>query len=93
MEAMEQVESILLGEVHCLNCGRTLAEALQNPQSGKIRLRPAANQVSVEVEVVDRHTLRCHRCHGRALLEGVLPEEIPFSSRSNRSARSFVSAA
>lgn len=58
-----------VGEVHCLNCGRSLAEVVRDGSSGKLQMQPAINQSRVQVLVAGRHLLRCAHCHGRAFVE------------------------
>lgn len=86
-------DSDLVGEVHCLNCGRTLAEAIRNPLSGKLRLRPALNQASVQVELTERRELRCGRCHGRALVEPLIQPGIQVRGRGRHPIQPLQGAA
>ena len=58
-----------VGEVHCLNCGRSLAEVVRDGSTGKLRMQPSLNQTHVQVLVAGRHLLRCARCRGRAFVE------------------------
>jgi len=58
-----------VGEVHCLNCGRSLAEVIRDGSTGKLRMQPSHNQLSVQVIVAGCRLLRCARCHGRAFVE------------------------
>jgi DNA-directed RNA polymerase subunit RPC12/RpoP len=58
-----------IGDVHCLNCGRALAEVVRNQDDGKLYLRPTSNQSNVQVIVAGRRLLRCRRCGGRAFVE------------------------
>lgn len=66
----------IVGEVHCLNCGRTLADAVRNPMNGKVRLRPARNQYKVQVSVIDQRRLRCDHCLGTAFIEPLIWDNI-----------------
>jgi DNA-directed RNA polymerase subunit RPC12/RpoP len=70
-----QTSQQAIGDVHCLNCGRTLAELVHNPDDG-YRLQPTVNQSTVQVVVAGRRLLRCRRCGGRAFVE--LREETPI---------------
>lgn len=63
-----------IGDVHCLNCGRALAQLIHDPD-GQYRLVPTVNQSTVQVIVAGRRLLRCRRCGGRAFVE--LREETP----------------
>jgi hypothetical protein len=67
MMTHEQAQHV--GDVRCLNCGRVLAAAMRQPETGRIRLRPAINQSNVQVIVAGRRMLRCARCRGRAFVE------------------------
>ena len=58
-----------VGEIRCLNCGRMLGESVRSPATGKLRLRPAADQRTISVSVIAGQTLRCNRCEGRAFIE------------------------
>jgi hypothetical protein len=64
-----------IGDVHCLNCGRALAEVVRDLDDGKLHLRPTSNQSNVQVMVAGRRLLRCLRCGGRAFVE--LSEDAP----------------
>jgi DNA-directed RNA polymerase subunit RPC12/RpoP len=64
-----------IGDVHCLNCGRALAQVVRN-QTGGYQLLPTIHQSTVQVIVAGRHLLRCRRCGGRAFVE--LREETPI---------------
>jgi DNA-directed RNA polymerase subunit RPC12/RpoP len=59
----------LIGEVHCLNCGRTLAEVVHDGSDGRHLLRPAAHQEVIEVKLIGPRALQCRRCGGRAMVE------------------------
>ncbi len=65
-----------IGDVHCLNCGRTLAEVTRKPDDGTLHLRPTTNQSNVQVIVAGRRLLRCRHCGGRAFVE--LAEDAPI---------------
>jgi hypothetical protein len=70
-----------VGDIRCLNCGRSLAEVIRDGETGKMSLRPAANQSKVQVVVAGRRMLRCARCHGRAFAEQLMePGEEHFAS-------------
>jgi len=58
-----------VGDVRCLNCGRSLAKVVRDAETGKMSLSPAANQSAVHVVVAGRRMLRCARCRGRAFFE------------------------
>lgn len=58
-----------IAEVHCLNCGRLLAQAVRDGERQTIALQPAAHRASVEVVVAGRRRLRCAHCGGRAFVE------------------------
>ena len=65
-----------IGDVHCLNCGRALAQVVRNPANDSYQLLPTVNQSTVQVIVAGRRLLRCRRCGGRAFVE--LREETPL---------------
>jgi hypothetical protein len=70
-----------VGDVRCLNCGRSLARVIRDGETGRAALQPAANQSKVQVLVANRRMLRCARCHGRAFVERLLdPGEEHFMS-------------
>jgi hypothetical protein len=70
-----------VGDVRCLNCGRSLATVIKDAETGKLALQPAANQTNVQVVVSGRRMLRCARCRGRALVEQLVePGEEHFMS-------------
>lgn len=59
----------MLGELHCLNCARHLADILLDA-AGRARLgHPAGQKTRPILAVAGRAGLRCGRCGGRALLE------------------------
>ena len=62
---------ILIGDIHCVNCGRLLGELARNPETGKLRLRAAAHRQEMLVAIERGRTLRCIRCNGRAFVEPV----------------------
>lgn len=72
MKSVIRDDTCLVGEVRCLNCGRTLAEAVRNPLNGKLRLRPAPNQRAIQAHLVARRKLTCARCRGTAFLEPLI---------------------
>jgi len=90
---MQQNNGTFVGEVNCLNCGRTLGEALRSADTGRLRLRPAAHQPEPLVELVDRHTLRCRHCLGRAFIEPVLSRDVAPEAAAAGSTRSVAGAA
>ena len=58
---------MLIGEVRCLNCSRSLGEVAQAGDSGQWRLvRPGVGGVLPRLA---HGRLRCSRCGGRALVE------------------------
>lgn len=59
----------VVGEVHCLNCGRMLAQVAREMQDGGLQLLPASDESAVQVVIAGRRMLRCSRCSGRALVE------------------------
>jgi hypothetical protein len=59
----------VVGEVHCLNCGRMLAQVAREVESGGLQLLPTSNESAVQVVIAGRRMLRCSRCGGRALVE------------------------
>jgi len=65
-----------IGDVHCLNCGRALAQVVRNPVDGGFQLLPTVNQSTLQVILAGRRLLRCRRCGGRAFVE--LLEETPI---------------
>jgi hypothetical protein len=71
----------LVGEVHCLNCGRVLANVVRASEQGGFRLRPAMGQSTVQVKIPSPGLLRCGRCNGRAFVE---PLEEPAEERATR---------
>jgi hypothetical protein len=68
---------MVVGEVNCVNCGRTLAEAFGVAGVIPITLRPAPYQATLQVETVGGRALRCKHCHGRAFLDRELPRDVP----------------
>jgi DNA-directed RNA polymerase subunit RPC12/RpoP len=62
------IERYAIGEVHCLNCGRSLARVVERLNGG-FHLLPTLNQSAVHVIVAGGRLLRCQRCGGRALVE------------------------
>lgn len=62
---------VLIGDIHCINCGRLLGELVRNPGTGKLRLRAGANRQELLAVVERGRTLRCTRCQGRAFVEPV----------------------
>jgi len=64
-----QLETWIVGEVHCLNCGAVLAEVVRGDQADRLLLRPARHQPEIQVEIVGARCLRCRRCGGRALAD------------------------
>jgi hypothetical protein len=89
-----EIDKYAIGEVHCLNCGRSLARVVEHPHGG-YRLLPTPNQSAVHVIVAGRRLLRCRRCGGRAfvelrddtLVEQATPEEMPMISSAPESIR------
>jgi hypothetical protein len=67
MTVAERID--LVGEVHCLNCGRMLAQVARETAQGTLELLPTPNESTVQVVVAGRRMLRCSRCSGRALVE------------------------
>jgi hypothetical protein len=59
----------IIGEIQCLNCGRTLGEAVRTPGEGMLRIRAAAHQPAPQVKVGAKGSLQCGRCGGRAFVE------------------------
>jgi DNA-directed RNA polymerase subunit RPC12/RpoP len=72
-----------IGDVHCVNCGRTLAELVHRSDGG-FQLQPTINQSSVQVIVAGRRLLRCRHCGGRAFVE--LREETPIEEMASTQA-------
>jgi hypothetical protein len=64
-----EMNTRLVGELHCMNCGRTLATVARDGLRGTLCLQPARYQTAVQVTVAGRQLLRCKHCQGRALLE------------------------
>jgi DNA-directed RNA polymerase subunit RPC12/RpoP len=89
-----EIDKYAIGEVHCLNCGRSLARVIE-PPGGGFRLLPTNNQSAVHVIVAGRRLLRCQRCGGRAfvelrddtLVEQATPEEMSTIGGSTETAR------
>jgi hypothetical protein len=90
---VNRLKDEVIGEVQCLNCGRTLAAAVRNPDTGRLRLTPAAWRDRIEVDLVDRHALRCRHCHGRAFLERLLDLDMPPAAALVASGGPVVGAA
>jgi ribosomal protein L37E len=57
-----------VGNVECLNCGRTLAAAFHRATDGAIRIRPRPDG-TMDVEISGTSRLLCRRCGGRAFVE------------------------
>jgi len=91
----EQTEKTPIGDVHCLNCGRALAELVRDPEDGKFGLRPAIHQSAVQVLIAGRRLLRCRHCGGRAFIE--MREDTPVEemavTRASLSHRPAVASA
>ena len=90
---MEPNDSRLVGDVNCLNCGRTLAQAVRSVETGRLRLRRAPHQAVVYVELVNRHILRCKRCSGRAFIERLLLRDIAPEADDGQSDHLLAGAA
>ncbi len=56
------------GEVHCLLCGRCLAE-VRTGDDGRLHLRRVAAQDPRDTVRIVRGKLQCARCGGRAFVE------------------------
>jgi hypothetical protein len=86
MNVAERID--VVGEVHCLNCGRMLAEVARETVNGALQLVAAPNESPVQVIVAGRRMLRCSRCSGRALVElwedSLQPTTIRGTYGSNR---------
>jgi hypothetical protein len=80
---MEGTETVV-GEINCVNCGRTLAEAIADTESNAVRMRPAPHQMVLQVEVINGRRLRCKRCHGRAFFERLLPRDVVLEQFASR---------
>jgi hypothetical protein len=80
------IDAILVGEVRCINCGRTLGELVRDSASGRLGLRPAQHQQELLVRVVEGRILRCSRCQGRAFVEA------PDAAIDKPAARTSVAA-
>jgi DNA-directed RNA polymerase subunit RPC12/RpoP len=89
---MERDNRTVVGEVNCVNCGRTVAEAVAEPGQEGLRLRPAPYRMVLHVRL-DGHTLRCTQCQGRAFIERVLPRDVAPAVARTRSAERFAGAA
>lgn len=57
------------GKIHCMSCGRTLAEVAVDAAQGAVALKPTRYQSAVRVIVAGRQMLRCKHCKGRAFVE------------------------
>lgn len=58
----------MVGELHCLNCGRHLADVVG--ERGEVRVEPPSGQAGRPILVmVKGNAPHCSRCGGRALLE------------------------
>jgi hypothetical protein len=79
-----QTERTPIGDVHCLNCGRSLAEVVRKPEDGKLALRPAIHQSDVQVVVAGKRLLRCRHCGGRAFIE--MREDTPIEEMTGSAA-------
>lgn len=86
-------ERNLIGEIHCLNCGRVLGEIVRNPMTGGQRIRPAANQRTILVTIEQGRLLRCNRCKGRAFVEPVLPNTPASTAEAGSSVDPLIGAA
>jgi hypothetical protein len=58
---------VITGEVHCLSCGRYLADVAET-ESGLLRLRPIIGERRPLVELRNGRPF-CGRCGGRAFVE------------------------
>ena len=83
----------IVGDIQCLNCGRTLGEAVRAIGERALRIRPAAHQKTVQVSLRERGTLQCNHCRGRAFLEPAFDAEAPIARSTHNSAASLVGAA
>jgi len=63
------MKTSLIGEIHCMNCGRTLADVVRDAAKDTLALKPARYQSVVQAVVVGGNTLRCKHCKGRAFIE------------------------
>ena len=68
MTTTTAAKKVQIGEVNCLNCGRTLALAVRR-DDGVTTIRPLRAGSRVEVSCPDGTRLRCNLCGGRAFLE------------------------
>ncbi len=80
----------LIGEVHCLNCGRILAEVVDSGEGGRHLLRRAARHAVIEVTLVGPHSLQCAHCGGRAMVE---PFDEPQEELAHKPAPTWAGAA
>ena len=67
--------TIVTGEVHCLACGRYLADATST-DSQPLRLTPIGGKGRVPVRVERGHAF-CLYCGGRAFLENEIVKRSP----------------
>ena len=67
--------TIVTGEVHCLACGRYLADAIST-DSQPLRLTPIGGKGRVPVRVERGHAF-CLYCGGRAFLENEIVKRSP----------------
>lgn len=58
----------MIGELHCLNCARHLADLIRTAE-GRIRLDHPSGQASRPVLAMWSGGLRCAACGGRAVLD------------------------
>lgn len=68
---MTQDTRAMVGEISCLNCGRVLAQAVQDVAGGELELRPPEHQSAVRVVAAGGRVLRCGYCQGRAFIDGL----------------------
>jgi hypothetical protein len=72
--------TVLTGEVHCLACGRYLADATST-DSEPLRLTPIGGRGRVPVRVQKGHAF-CLYCGGRAFLENEIVKRSPVVAQA-----------